>query len=364
MEAKPSVIRVSGSSYDIGYQHGQQCKEKINDSIHNFLEYMKVGANLSKTMLLDLSARYVPYTKEYAPDLMEEVQGIADGAELTFEDIFLWNCLSSDFLEILDPQLGDNFSLACTSLAISSNLKTKDDLFVAQNLDWLSTVQENVILLKNEQTNGVRSLVFTVAGRLGFAGLNDYGVALCVNKLFSLKNRVGVPNQFIYRKVLQQKTIGDALGAILYGRRTAGMNYVLMDESGEILDIETTATKYEIIYGFKGYIAHSNHFMTAKLKSFERLPLPVVDSIVRLNRVNRLLSEPEGTITLDKVKEIFQDHVNYPNSMCRHGDERIPETLRMKTLVSIIMNPKVRKVWFTLGNPCENPYLEEAIYHC
>ncbi len=361
MKQQDNVIDLHGSPHDIGYQHGRVCKEGIRAALSQFLNYMNAGNNISRGTLLDLSAGYLPYAEEYAPDLVEEIQGIADGADLTFEEIFLWNCLSSDFLELQDPNVNSNLSFGCTSLAVCGDTKSKGKTFIAQSFDWLAAVQPSMIFLKINPKDGLKQFVFSVAGRLGFGGLNNSGVALCINKLFATENRVGVPSQFIYRKALQQPTIGDALGTILYAKRATGVNYLLVDENGEIIGAETTAKKHEIIYGFSRRIGHSNHYTAESLKQFERLPFPVVDSIVRLNHVNRLLVELPENVSFENIAEIFKDHTNYPNAICRHGDQRVPEALRIKTLASIIIDPGRRHVWFTVGNPCENPHHKATI---
>ena len=360
MSAQLPVIEASGSSYEVGYLHGKQCKERIEDATGKFLEYMNLNANLSKERLIELSSLYVPYAKEYAPDLMEEMKGIATGAGLPFEEIFVWNSLSTDVMELCATPPGQP-GLGCTSLAVSEGLAEKENTFIGQNLDWPSNLQENAILLRICPTDGARSLVLSVAGRLGFAGLNDHGVALCVNKLSSSDNRVGVPNQLIFRKILQQKTMGESLGVLLYAKRSAGMNYVVMDKDGEFLDIETTATAYDLLYGFKGFVVHSNHYIAERLKPFERLPACFVDSIPRLNRVSRLFLERQSKVNLNGIQEIFRDHANFPNSICRHSDERLPDFARMKTIASIIVNPRAGKLWCSFGNPCEGPYVEYRI---
>ncbi len=354
------LIEVSGSSYEIGYTHGEQCKERIKDALRKFLEYMKLNANFSKEKLIELSSPYVPCAKEYAPDLVEEMKGIAAGSSLPFEEIFVWNSLSTDVMELCVSPLPNPPGLGCTSLAVSEGLAEKESTFIAQNLDWPSNLQENAILLRIHPTNGPKSLVLSVSGRLGFAGLNDHGVALCVNKLSSSDNRVGIPNQLIFRKILQQGTMGESLGVLLYAKRATGMNYVVMDREGEALDIETTATGYDLIYGFNGFVAHSNHYITEKLKPFERLPACFVDSIPRFNRVSKLLLKRQA-VSFDSIQEIFRDHSNFPHSICRHSDERLDESARMKTIASVIMNPREGKLWCSFGNPCESPYLEYAI---
>jgi isopenicillin-N N-acyltransferase like protein len=361
MSAQLPVIEVSGSPSEIGYFHGEQCKERIQDALGKFLEYMRLNANLSKERLIELSSPYVPYANEYAPDLVEEMKGIARGSGLPFEEIFVWNSLSTDVMELcLSSPLPNPSGFGCTSLAVSGGLEA-EAAFVAQNLDWPSNLQGNTILLRIHPRGGPKSLVLSVAGRLGFAGLNGHGVGLCVNKLSSSDNRIGVPNQLIFRKILQQRTIGESLGVLLYTKRAAGMNYVIMDKYGESINIEATATTSDLLYGFRGSVVHSNHYTAERLKPFERLPACFVDSIPRLNRVSRLLSGRQGKVSLDGIQEIFRDHANFPHSICRHSDERVHEFARMKTIASIITNPRTGKLWCAFGNPCESPYVEYTI---
>jgi isopenicillin-N N-acyltransferase-like protein len=60
------------------------------------------------------------------------------------------------------------------------------------------------------------------------------------------------------------------------------------------------------------------------------------------------------------MKQLFHDHNNYPNSICRHPNPRapLPTVKIMKTLLSIINCPREQKAHIAPGNPGENEYIE------
>ena len=74
------VLHVSGTNYEIGYQHGSLLKEETRQNIRAFLNY----TDASYEQLIDIwniMKNYIP--QEY----IEEYQGIADGAGIPFNDL-------------------------------------------------------------------------------------------------------------------------------------------------------------------------------------------------------------------------------------------------------------------------------------
>ena len=58
-----------------------------------------------------------------------------------------------------------------------------------------------------------------------------------------------------------------------------------------------------------------------------------------------------GNITVETLKRLLRDHVNYPYSICRHGEG-------IKTTFSIIINLTALKMLLAPGNLCEVKYSE------
>jgi isopenicillin-N N-acyltransferase-like protein len=173
--------------------------------------------------------------------------------------------------------------------------------------------------------------------------------------------KLGVPILVVCREVLQQATIGDALGAIIRANRAQSLNFLVADENGEIYDIEATPKDIDYFYSDK-YMAHSNHFLSKKL-GFKRdiIVSAMPDTIIRYNRMNRLLREKCGTIDLKALMEFTKDHVNYPYSICRHKSHGASPEQAIVTLDSFIFVPAKKEMWIARGNPCQNEFIRYAL---
>ena len=62
-------------------------------------------------------------------------------------------------------------------------------------------------------------------------------------------------------------------------------------------------------------------------------------------------------IAIADIQEILRDHVGAPDSICRHNDMFEPESKRMQTNFSIIMNLSAREMMYTPGSPCGMEYV-------
>jgi isopenicillin-N N-acyltransferase-like protein len=356
-------LEISGSPYESGYKHGNAFKEEIAAITQNQFRYIESRARdnsifVSRKDCLAVANKYLPYAMEYSPHLIDEIHGIADGSESSFEDIF---CLNS-FLDLFDlfvPSIG--LSFACTSFALSTQATDSNEVFVGQCYDLSSVYQQGAILLSLKSNNQSSKLVFTIAGMVGCAGLNNYGIGLSINKLFPSDSRPGVPYTFIVRDILDQARIGDALWSILRAKRASGINYMLGDKNGEIYSLETTATDHELIYGFDGFICHANHYLTDKLKAFDITSSHTHSSIVRFSRIHKLILSKLGRIKLIDLQMFLKDHINYPFSICRHEESNINQTLVSKTISAFVIDPVKLAAHFSMGNPCENEFIEFKI---
>ena len=84
------LIEISGSPTERGLQYGEQAKYKILVSIDLYLKSLK-DLGLRKEEILDLAKGFVPSINDWAPDLVQEMKGIAKGASVAFEEIVLIN---------------------------------------------------------------------------------------------------------------------------------------------------------------------------------------------------------------------------------------------------------------------------------
>jgi isopenicillin-N N-acyltransferase-like protein len=349
---KIKVVEVSGSSYEMGFQYGTACPEirKALDIAYQVFG----GQDAVKRLAEKYIPVYLPAAQEYAPEIVDEMKGMAAAVKLDFQDIFFLNIT----YELSVPSV-----MGCTSFAAAGDATSSGEVIAGQNFDYLNLWEGVIVLLKMKPTHGPSILAVAPPGGLGLIGFNSAGISLNLNLLRnrdSLTPQGGVPSHVILRKVLTSENIGEAIGAIASAGKRSAKNYLLASDQGDIVDIEVTSDDIDIHFAERGILTHANCFKADRFKSADLAPLISPDSYIRSQRLFQLMENHHGRLSVDVMKQLLQDHNNYPNSICRHPNPRNPLPIgrMMKTLVSLIGCPRERKAYLAVGNPCENEYLE------
>lgn len=357
------VIELSGTSYEIGYQHGTILKNQIHDFYNTIFELhlRNIVIATDKNALLDYTGKNRGFLKKYSGELYEEIQGIADGSGLEFAEIVFLN----SFLELEDirPQelggklLGKRL-WGCTSFNILPQAAKDQKPYVGQTFDMEQYYSKYNVVFKIHPQKGPDQLVYSMAGILGLNGMNSSGIALSINKVVANDARFGVLYPFIVRKALAQERIGDAFGAIVFTERAAGINYQLASREGVAWCIEVSATNYELL-PIQGAIAHTNHYLSTSMRKFETAGwLSHGGSYVRHQVSSRILAEHLGQIDIDLIKTMTRDHTNYPRCICAHGFEDEHEMDAFATVAAVIYDPVEGMMHVCHKNPCTNEYVQ------
>ncbi len=332
------VIHVKGNHYEVGRQIGLQLKKNLLKEVAE----MKKHPDWEKTRAE--AGLFLQYSKRHCSDYVTEVQGAADAAGLSLEDLFPTICeeIGSD---------GYPYTAGCSDLIASDDVTEDHSVLAAHNNDTGVSTQDDVTII-HYQVDGEPEIVAVGYGGLGISvGYNSAGISLTGNQVDSNDMRVGVPRMLLVRKILAAKRIGEAIDAAILKERASNYNQVITDANGEIYSIEGSATDYAPIYSSDGYLVHTNHYVAPWMRKFELDPNAITCSIVRYNRGIRLLKNNRGKITVEKLKQFLSDHVNYPDAICRHGE-------RIKTTFSVIINLNTLTMLAAKGNPCEVKYNE------
>jgi isopenicillin-N N-acyltransferase-like protein len=345
------VLELSGSANDIGYNFGT----KYKDSIKLFLDwfYEQFQGKMDVVQALRHASKYIPYIEDYSPTISDEMHGMARGSERRYEEIVMIS---------LHEEIQNFTGSGCTALAATGQATMKNETYLGQNWDENYENYRNgglPILLDVKPDVGPNYLAYTYPGLPAAAGLNSYGIGLSWNSVPRLELTVGVPTYIIVAEILHQKTIGDALGAIIKAKRAGCFNFVLGDGNGEIYDVEATPSDLDIRY-CDDYVGHANHFVSEALRGKQRWDIICEgrnpSTLIRHNRMNRLLRQNFGDIDLGACMNLLKDHLNYPYSICRHPDpERTPKE-RGITYDSWVMVPKREEWWIAHGPPCVNEF--------
>ncbi len=230
------VLRLRGSPYERGYQHGLLLREEVRANVQGFLSYIYREFPLGKygtQALLDYAyGRFRPYIPN---SYQEEMQGLADGAGLPLRDIHRVHAA---------PELFELRGLvSCASFAAFGRATLDGRLYHIRNLDWIfqAGVQRYPLLLVYPE-DGIVNIGY--AGFLGvISGMNRAGISLgqigATSRDWTLR---GLPMPFLLRRVLEEAgTLEDAARIVRTAPRTVGHNYVIASgKEGRAIALETT----------------------------------------------------------------------------------------------------------------------------
>ena len=332
-----------------GQAYGESARQRINRILAVYREIFNriTGESWEETVVR--GAPFILKATAFAPDLVEEIQGIADGANRAFEDISLLNARS----EILfNPRV---LAQECTTLAALPEVTKNGDTLLAQNWDWYNEVKNCQVILKIGRRDATPALVtFTEAGQLAKIGMNAAGIGLVVNNLTSDQPRTGVPWIFLTRRILESSHLAQALGFVLNTGRAHSINYLIGYAAGEAVNLETSPVEEHVLWPENGICVHTNHYLVPGKNFRDLKPLrdPFLSTYLRCRRARTGLAELKGEIDVRGVQNILKDHMDKPFSVCTHQNPAVEPLRQIVTCLSIVMNLSRRQIHYTLGNPC------------
>ena len=344
------VLEFHGSEQEIGHLHGQQLREEIGLFYDDLLEQMCTDGGTTEDDLLSYSRAHLPAAMDYAPELVDEMRGIAEGAGFPFGKVLLINC----FDEVCwhGPQVLKKSLHGCTAFAATGRATVDGKCYVGQS--WDVPTYYPAVFFRLVRDSGAITLILSHPGMIGGTGLSSSGLALVWTSLKSNDAGIGVPATFVVRKALQASDLGGLIGNVITASRANGMNFIAGDAIAAV-DIELTATRYQVTYSH-GILSRANHYESPELLGFEaNLPDTVPDTYLRSGRMKELLQQHESTIDHEVMKNIYCDHASAPGSICRH------ESLGFHTCVSLIYDPAEGVVWASNGRPCEAGFVQYSL---
>src|SRR4030042_5903695 len=86
------IIECSGSFYEIGKQYGIACRDNLVSSINSVFRDIGMFQKASKEDIIVTAKKYLPLVERFDPELLEMLKGQADGAGVTFDEVFTLRC--------------------------------------------------------------------------------------------------------------------------------------------------------------------------------------------------------------------------------------------------------------------------------
>jgi hypothetical protein len=252
---------LSGSPAARGEAYGESARDLVRQAADRWRE--RVGRGLT-VAIDDYVAELVDRTgfrtavAGHCPDLLDELAGLARASGVEERLLFAMNLLDEEWwVRRRFTVPADTAAAHCSGFGLPAG--PGRPTYIGQNMDlpgWLDGLQ---IMLDVRPDDGLNALIPSWPGMVALDGVNERGVAVCVNTLAQLPTSAsGLPVAFAIRMVLAQPDRHSAVRVLHTIAHASGQNYIVGDPSG-VSDVECSASGAVDYEPSTPWVAHTNH---------------------------------------------------------------------------------------------------------
>ncbi len=339
------IVEVSGNPRKVGRDTGEALREEIR--VHLEMFPFRSAQNVWEHRL----PAFLATLKRHLPDVLDEMEGTAEGADVPLDDILRLNL----------PMYPNELSLAegCTNIAFADG---PDGPIWGKNNDGLSPDKRRPAcgrLVRRE--DGIPQLVFTFCGMVATTdGMNAEGLAVghsSVGSIFQQSDYHVPIRLWAYKGMMHSRTTADFV-RYMSSLPTRGKGYSILcvDRHGVMCSIEAPCPLMQIRSPKAGrqHMNCVNYYQLPSLANADRRSeVGRRNAEARRGLLDQKLEE-EIDFSLEDMKKLLRHHGS--PSLCRHGDED-----GSYTEYSMIGLPQSGQVLFLSGYPCENEFTKVTI---
>lgn len=214
------VLYISGTPYAMGYQHGVLLKELIQQNVQQFIhKNLQNSGERSKDFLKQLPS----LCHQTPPDFLEEIRGMAEGAQVPFNDLLILN---------LFPEM-----FHCSAITAHSPVTADGKLYHVRVLDYAigKGIQNSAVLIVAAPEGKIPFVNLSYAGFIGsVTGMNQKGIAIGEIGGQGYGDWNGVPMACLMRLILEKaESLEEAKAILENSARTCEYYYIISDGNQE-----------------------------------------------------------------------------------------------------------------------------------
>ena len=398
------VVYAYGEPYERGVQIGTQLRAFDPNIVPRMAagrwEWVMTGIEheISRAEMLELIPDYLAAIRktmgsDIVDEYIEEMRGVADGSQVSFNDLFIVN-LGGHYRKYFIDERGHNLNYydgadGCSSIAVWGKATKDGKMIATHNCDWARNFPNNaqaaVVMYPAKGNPLVYSAPIGTWGSHHIASdrLFVAGLALGKPKAKPRYLMPGGPNGMLQRWIVQYAdSAADAFSMLMSkggvgdrGYATPSGNLVYVDEN-EAMYLQTAPDKIARVPNQDGYNLITNHIVLDEMRPHfvSRRPGslgsgfvdPEAGSINRRQSEKFLIEKAYGNLDVKGVIDIMSSHYDistgrdniFADTACQHGEYKG----RMSgTNVSTVVKLAEDTVWIALGNPCVSTYTKITI---
>lgn len=372
------ILHLVGSPYDMGRQHGHLLHDEIREGIFDYYlcclsrvversQFKKTTGFLqfiAHTFRREFFARFIRdrMLRHIPPAMQEEAQGLAEGAQIAFEQALRSAIVADVLLYLLGRMFRRQGSVApsqvatmCTSIAAWGAATSNGCVLHGRNLEFwgVGKWDAHPVALVCTPERGLRYLSVSTAGfgTGGVTSMNEAGLTLALNIVPSRDVSLdGTPIVAFGNEIIRRaETIADAVKIASEMHATCGFALTLSEAKGRRAAVlEMSAGRQTLRETPSDSIVQTNHYVHPDMA-----PLGIeVNSSVRLHTIGRylraqqLLARDRGSIDEGRMTTYLGDHIDPFTGRERAVGNTIAQ---VNNLSSVVFAPERREAWIAVG---------------
>jgi isopenicillin-N N-acyltransferase-like protein len=354
------VITVKGGAYERGRQYGVQTRDRVHRSITAYAALFEYFARWDWPRATAEAERFLPAIKDFGAQYVDELAGIADGADVALTDILAVNVRTEImFSARVRTAMAQAAPAECSAFA---SVASDGHVIAGQNWDWAPFAGDTVVVLQSVPHDGPSFVTVVEAGLLAKFGVNSDGLAVMTNALACTEDKgdAAVPYHVMLRALLDCGTTHQALRCLEQAARASSANYLLADRTGSMVDVEARPGGPSRLHQLHGdgrrLLLHTNHFVSPEFDAVDYTDLVATTSKFRLSRLAETVEQAGDQSDLAMFAAALSDHTNQPDSVCRHPDPALPAPEQSMTVASALVDVTAGRIKLSEGPPCQRGY--------
>ncbi len=327
-------VRLKGTHYEAGYKWG-----KLLLDHGKTLEHCPTFTPNDE--MREFAQRCREEYRKYYPELLDEIQGIADGQQLparTLETIlFSMYCM--------------RFDNRCSCFAFSN----ANEIIFARNSDFLVSIEKLYM-----------NCLYTLDGAYAFNGnttayvemedgINDQGLAAGLCFVYPKVSKPGFNAGMLIRYILEKcKTTGEAINALYCLPIASSQTITLADRNGDIAVVECNAEKLVVIKPDPGknFVVATNCFLSSEMLQYRNTEIDDWRADERYHTAQNALTDHHAALSVMLAKDILAGKYGF---MCQYDRKKNADTVW-----SVVYDLKRKQIWRVEGNPSRKPFKEDV----
>lgn len=323
--------RFHGNHYEIGFRWGSRLAKHANYILNN------IPFHITEERLR--FAQYcLPIYQEFFPEILEEIQGIADGQSC---DVTLLQGLLFS-IYAMPP------SCQCSCFAVSN----ENTILLGRNSDFLTAIKKNNLnVIYHFSTDSFSFTGNTTAFVQMEDGVNEKGLAVGLTSVYPPSIRPGINAGLLLRFFLEKcSSVEEVIFHLDRLPVSSAQTFTVADSFGNLVVLESYCGQTVKISpsGERPYVCATNRFHSSALSAMNSEKIDDWQAEPRYQTLTRFLEAHAKEMRLEEAKGLLRGEYGF---LCQYD-----RTTGKDTVWSVLYDLKQNRIYRTEKNPARTPF--------